>query len=338
MVRERPRAIRRSMSSPIPNVSAARVVVVGDVMLDRYWSGDSRRISPEAPVPVVHVRDTRDVPGGAANVAMNIAELGAQAALVSALGDDDEGRRLEAVLAQSGIDGHFVRGALAQTTVKLRVLARGQQVVRADFEGEPAPGVTARLATALEAPLARADAVVFSDYGKGVLRDIAVLVRQAKARGAHVLVDPKGADYGGYRGADVVTPNREELAQVVGRWSGEADFEARAFRLRDELGLGALLVTRSEEGMSLFTGARHLRIATVAREVYDVSGAGDTVIATLACMLAAGLDIEAAARLANTAAGVVVGKRGTTPIRRHELEAALGALRARGASPAGACA
>lgn len=301
--------------------SRAAVLIAGDVMLDRYWVGDTTRISPEAPVPVVHVRQVRETPGGAANVAANVANLGAHAALLSVVGDDRDGLALEDLLRGYGAEPVFLRDPTLPTTVKLRVVARNQQVVRADFEGCPAHELLLPLVDRFCERVDAVGAVVFSDYGKGGLAHVQRMMECARKTRKVVLVDPKGADYSAYRGATTITPNREEFALVAGRWHDEADFERRAFALRDALELGSLLVTRSEEGMSLFLGAQHIRIPTQAREVFDVSGAGDTVISTMAAAMAAGSDIEAAARLANVAAGIVVGKAGTTPITLEEIQA-----------------
>lgn len=301
--------------------SKARVVVAGDVMLDRYWHGDVTRISPEAPVPVVRVREVRETPGGAANVAHNVARLGARCTLLSVVGEDRDGHVLEDLLRDSGVQSVFLRDPSLPTTVKLRILGRLQQIVRADFEGRPDHEMLLPLVERFETCAAQADAVIFSDYGKGGLSHLRQMMKLSSAAGLKILIDPKGSDYSEYHGATTLTPNREEFAQVAGVWSDESDFELRGFSLRDRLHLGSLLVTRSEEGMSLFLGSRHIRILTRAREVFDVSGAGDTVIATMATAMAAGMDIESAARLANIAAGIVVGKAGTIPIELDELVA-----------------
>jgi rfaE bifunctional protein kinase chain/domain len=299
--------------------ASASVIVAGDVMLDRYWFGDSTRISPEAPVPVVHVQRTRDVAGGAGNVAINVANLGAKTALLSVVGDDQDGRCLQSLLETSNVQCTFLCDPALQTTVKLRIISRNQQIVRADFEQRPDHELLLPLVTRFREKLKSANTVIFSDYGKGGLAHLRLMMQDARVEGATILIDPKGSDYSAYQGATVITPNREEFAQVAGNWIDEADFERRAFELRDRLELAALLVTRSEEGMSLFFQSRHIRIPAQAREVYDVSGAGDTVIATMAAALGANQDIESAARLANVAAGIVVGKVGTAPIALEEL-------------------
>lgn len=300
----------------------ARVLVVGDVMLDRYWFGEVERISPEAPVPVVRVARTDDRLGGAANVARNVAALGAQASLMGVVGDDEPGQRVSSLLAASGVRSHlFVDPALA-TTIKLRVIGRTQQLLRIDFENPPADDVLLAKLDEFARVVGDHDVVVFSDYGKGGLAHIPRMIGVAREAGCRVLVDPKGSEYGRYRGAQIITPNRAELRDVVGRWENEAQLAAKAQHLRAELGIEALLVTRSEEGMSLFREGAALHVPAVAREVFDVSGAGDTVIATLATALGAGAGIEDAVRLANRAAGIVVGKLGTAVVTADELFAA----------------
>jgi rfaE bifunctional protein kinase chain/domain len=304
----------------IPDTSAARILIVGDVMLDRYWFGDVSRISPEAPVPVVKVERTEERPGGAANVARNCSALGARTALLSVVGADEAGASLARLLAASNIEASLHEDAQLNTTVKLRVLGRQQQLLRIDFENWPAHEVLRAKLAEFEERLAHCDVVILSDYGKGGLAHITEMIRLARAANKPVLVDPKGEDYARYAGATVITPNRSELRQVVGRWSDDADLAARVERLRGELGLEALLLTRSEEGMTLFSGAGALHEPALAREVYDVSGAGDTVIATLAVMLASGQGLAAAMKLANRAAGVVVGKLGTATCSLEELK------------------
>jgi rfaE bifunctional protein kinase chain/domain len=300
-------------------IGTTRVLIVGDVMLDRYWFGDVERISPEAPVPVVKIARTDERPGGAANVARNAAALGAQVALISVIGDDEPGRSLERLLAADHVRTSLHRDAALPTTVKLRVIGRQQQLLRIDFETMPSnTALDAKLAD-FERTLPDFDVVVLSDYGKGGLAHIARMIEQARARGTPVLVDPKGDDYGRYRGATLLTPNRNEFREVAGSWRTEAELAAKAQAMRAELAIGALLITRSEEGMSLYTdqGAQHF--AAQAREVYDVSGAGDTVISTLGVLLGARADLGSAVRIANQAAGVVVGKLGTAVVHPSEL-------------------
>ncbi len=307
--------------NPFPSFDKARILVVGDVMLDRYWFGDVERISPEAPVPVLKVARTEERPGGAANVARNVAALGAQCILLSVVGDDEAGNLLERLLnSQRGVKAMFHRDATISTTVKLRAVARQQQLLRMDFETPPSHEVLrAKLADYWD-HLQEADVVVLSDYGKGGLTHIAEMIRLARKAGKPVLVDPKGDDYTRYKGANVLTPNRSEFREVAGSWHDEDELTKKAENLRAELKLEALLVTRSEEGMSLYTGdSQPFRVAAQAREVYDVSGAGDTVIATLAAMLASGADLPRAVMFANRAAGIVVGKLGTATVTREEI-------------------
>lgn len=303
----------------LPETSTARILVVGDVMLDRYWFGEVERISPEAPVPVVKIARSEERPGGAANVARNITALGARADLVSATGDDEPADALLRLLSAERVAASFLRDATLTTTVKLRVIGRQQQLLRIDFERPPPRELlTAKLAD-FDALLALADAVVLSDYGKGGLAHIATMIERARAAGKPVLVDPKGDDWNEYRGATLMTPNRAEFAQVAGRWRDEADLARRARALVRDLGLSALLVTRSEEGMTLFTKQGATSIPAQAREVFDVSGAGDTVIATLGALLAAGAPLGEAVVIANQAAGIVVGKLGAATVSPEEL-------------------
>ena len=300
-------------------LAAARVLVVGDAMLDRYWFGAVDRISPEAPVPVVRVSREEERLGGAANVALNVKALGARVTLLTVVGTDEPARRLRTLLEEQGVNALLGSDAQLFTIVKLRVIGRAQQLLRIDFENQPDHEVLASMLADYEQALPEHDAVLFSDYGKGGLTHITTMIELARAAGKPVLVDPKGDDYSRYKGATVITPNRAELAEVVGRWNSEAQLAERAERLRAELGLDGLLVTRSEDGMSLFDAAGHARIPAEAREVFDVTGAGDTVIATLAAMLAAGLGLREAMPIANRAGGIVVGKFGTANVSYEEL-------------------
>ncbi len=304
----------------VPDTSHASVLVVGDVMLDRYWFGDVTRISPEAPVPVVKIDRTEERPGGAANVARNIAALGARTTLLSVVGTDEAGRTLARLLTDAGIESCLHEDAGLATTVKLRVVGRQQQLLRIDFENSPDHEVLKAKLAEYADRVKRCDVVILSDYGKGGLAHIAEMIGIARAAGKPVLVDPKGEDYARYAGATLLTPNRAELRQVVGRWASDADLAAKAQKLRTELGLDALLVTRSEEGMTLFRESGTAHEPALAREVFDVSGAGDTVIATLAVMMAAGQDMVTAMQLANCAAGIVVGKLGTAVATIEELK------------------
>ncbi len=300
-------------------VKKARLLVVGDVMLDRYWFGDVSRISPEAPVPVVRVGRTEERLGGAANVARNIAAIGAGVGLLSVVGEDEAAGRIQELLKADGIDAQLHRDPGLATTIKLRVIGRQQQLLRIDFETEPGHEVLMSKLADFEARLKKADLVILSDYGKGGLKHIERMIEAARAAGKPVLVDPKGDDYSRYKGATLITPNRSEFREVAGRWKSEDDLTERAQKLRSELGLDALLITRSEEGMTLYREGERLHVPAVAREVYDVSGAGDTVIAILGVMLAAGASFAEAVRLANKAAGIVVGKLGTAVVHPEEL-------------------
>jgi len=297
-----------------------RLLVVGDVMLDRYWFGDTHRISPEAPVPVVQVGKVDERLGGAANVARNVAALGGHATILGVIGDDEPGQRVTQLLKASHVDSQLEVDSQVPTIVKLRVIARQQQLIRLDFEEPPSDKALARKLERFEKSLADADVVILSDYGKGALDQVSLMIEQARAQNKVILVDPKGEDYEKYRGATVLTPNRSELRQVVGRWSSEEDLTKKAQDLRRSLNLQALLLTRSEEGMSLFTDAGVSYVKAQAREVFDVSGAGDTVIATLAVALAAKWPLEKAMALANRAGGIVVGKLGTATVTSEELQ------------------
>jgi rfaE bifunctional protein kinase chain/domain len=305
----------------IPDTSKARVLVVGDVMLDRYWFGDVERISPEAPVPVVRVQRTEERPGGAANVARNGSALGASLSLLSVVGEDEAAAALERLVSEAGVRSLMQRDGSLSTTIKLRVLGRQQQLLRIDFENTPSENVLSAKLETYKRELADHDVVILSDYGKGGLVFVQQMIDLARAAGKPVLVDPKGEDYSRYRGASLLTPNRSELRQVVGKWRDDADLAERAQKLRRELALDALLVTRSEEGMTLFRAEGTMHEGTRAQEVFDVSGAGDTVIATLAVMLASGCDLATAMRLSNHAAGIVVGKLGTATVTLDELRA-----------------
>ena len=299
--------------------SDKKILVAGDAMLDRYWFGDANRISPEAPVPVVRITRVEDRLGGAANVAVNIAALGAKAKLLSVIGDDEAGNRVEELLSEKKIEPHLHRDTELKTTVKLRIVARQQQMLRADFENRPTRAVLANHLTDFENLINESDVLVLSDYGKGGLDHIARMIEIARAKSIPVLIDPKGSNYDRYKGATVITPNRAELAQVVGEWTSEADLTEKAQALRKELDLEAILLTRSEEGMTLFNDSGAHSIPAQALEVYDVSGAGDTVIAVMATMIATGETLTEAMRTANRAGGIVVGKLGTATVSFEEL-------------------
>ncbi len=303
-------------------ISAAKVLVVGDVMLDRYWYGAVDRISPEAPVPVVRITREEERNGGAANVAYNVVTLGAQASLLTVVGEDEASHKLEALVAKTGIQPHFGRDADLKTTVKLRVIGRQQQLLRLDFENTPKNELLASQTAAFENLLPVHGAVLFSDYGKGGLGHITDMIARARAAGKPILVDPKGSDFSRYSGATVITPNRAELQQVIGMWQDEETLRTKVQVLRQELKLEAILVTRSEEGMTLFDDQGDLHVSAQAREVFDVTGAGDTVIATMATLVAAGMSLRDALPIANRAGGIVVGKFGTATVSYQELFAA----------------
>ena len=300
-------------------LSKARVLVVGDAMLDRYWFGAVDRISPEAPVPVVRVTREEERIGAAANVAYNVVTLGAQASLLSVVGDDEASHKLEELVAHTGIAPYFGRDPHLKTTVKLRVIGRQQQLIRLDFENTPQTEILASQSASFARLLPLHDAVLFSDYGKGGLAHVSDMIDAARALHKAVLIDPKGSDYSRYQNATLITPNRLELQHVVGAWRDEAELGAKVQALRQQLGLQAVLLTRSEEGMTLFDAQGLLHVSAQAREVFDVTGAGDTVIATMAAMVAAGLDLRQALPIANRAGGVVVGKFGTATVNYDEL-------------------
>ncbi len=302
-----------------PRTDRARVLVVGDVMLDRYWYGDASRISPEAPVPVVLWQREEERLGGAANVARNCAALGAPTRLLSVTGRDEAGERITRLLREERVQASLRRDASIRTTQKLRIVHRKQQLLRVDMETPPSREVLASKLADFRKALPECDVVLLSDYGKGGLTHVATMIREGRKAGKHVLVDPKGDDYSRYRGASLVTPNLKELEEVVGRWKDERDLAARAQALRAKLRLDALLLTRGEDGMTLFRPGRAVRLRAERREVADVTGAGDTVIAVLAVMLAAGEGMESAARFANRAGGIKVTKFGTAVVTREEL-------------------
>ena len=314
----------------LPDFSKHRVLVAGDLMLDRYWHGGTSRISPEAPVPVVRVNGIEERAGGAGNVALNIAALGSQVSLMGYRGDDEAGLRLVQLLEDSGIDCKVQTLASIPTITKLRVLSRHQQLIRLDFEAAVDEAPLYSLQCDFEQQLKHADIAVLSDYGKGALREVAALIQAARSQNKPVLVDPKGTDFDKYRGATLLTPNRAEFEAIAGPCRDEAQLVERGQALLEALSLGALLITRGEQGMTLLQkGLPALHLSAHAKEVYDVTGAGDTVIATLAASLAAGLAIADATRLANIAAGVVVGKLGTATLTPNEIAVALHGPRAR---------
>ena len=300
-------------------LAQAKVLVVGDVMLDRYWYGAVDRISPEAPVPVVRITREENRLGGCANVAFNAVSVGAQASLLSVVGDDEASHLLQDLIAKSGITPYFGRDAQLKTTVKLRVIGRQQQLLRVDFENTPQNEVLSSQTQQFMQLLADHPVVLFSDYGKGGLAHITDMIAAARKANKAVLIDPKGSDFSRYAGATCITPNRAELQQVVGGWNSEEELSTKAHNLRKQLQLDAVLLTRSEEGMTLFDAQGVAHIAAQAREVFDVTGAGDTVIATLAALVAAGMSLREAMPWANRAGGMVVGKFGTATVSYEEL-------------------
>lgn len=302
-----------------PDLSRSRVLVVGDAMLDRYWYGAVDRISPEAPVPVVKINREEERVGAAANVALNVATLGAQATFLSVVGDDEPGRKLEDLMQKTGIATHLTRDSKLQTTVKLRIIGRAQQLIRLDFENTPEHDLLAAQTATFARLVNEHDAVLFSDYAKGGLAHVAEMIAIAKTACKPVLVDPKGSSYARYQGATVITPNRSELQQVVGTWTSEEDLAVKAQNLRTSLNLETLLFTRSEDGMSLFDASGALHVKAAAHEVFDVTGAGDTVIATLASLVGSGMNLRDAMPHANRAGGIVVGKFGTATVSYAEL-------------------
>jgi rfaE bifunctional protein kinase chain/domain len=302
-------------------IAKARVLVIGDAMLDRYWYGGVERISPEAPVPVVAVAKSEERPGGAANVACNVTAIGAQCTLIAPSGDDSAADSLERLARAAGIDCILARDKLVNTTVKLRVVSRNQQLIRIDFETQVSKDTRTRLLDTYLEVLPKFDVVIVSDYGKGGMAHVQEMIQVARARGLPVVIDPKGDDYTAYRGATLITPNRKEFEQVAGRFHDDAELERKAAAMLDNVDLDGVLVTRSEEGMSLIdrTG-RTLHVPAQAREVYDVTGAGDTVIAMIGAAYAVNGDIEEAMQLANIAAGIGVGRQGAVAVTRADIE------------------
>lgn len=311
----------------LPNFNQVNVLVVGDVMLDRYWTGATARVSPEAPVPVVNINNTEDRPGGAANVAINLATLGVNVTLQGMVGEDENAEILHKRLLGYGIDCHFQTCEEYDTITKLRVMSRNQQLLRMDFERSFDSVDKSVLTEQYSTLVKQCDLVVLSDYAKGALSDPQLLIKLAKDAGKPIVVDPKGSDFSKYLGATLITPNMSEFKAVVGNLETEQDIIDSATSLCTSLDLSALLVTRSEDGMTLFTpGEPEFHLPAKAREVYDVTGAGDTVISTLAACMAAGLSLPDACVMANLAASIVVGKLGTSTVSTTELAVAAGQL------------
>lgn len=298
-----------------------KILVVGDVMLDQYWFGEVQRISPEAPVPIAKITQSDNRPGGAANVARNVASLGAQVTLLSVVGNDSNADLLEQILNNSGVNSYLLRDVSIKTIVKLRVLAKNQQLIRIDFEDTPSHEILSLCLENFNQQIASHDLLIISDYAKGGLTHLASMIAMAQNYTKPILIDPKGQNYQKYLGATILTPNKQELQDACGVWSNETELTLKIMKLIKQLQLEYVLLTRSEEGMSLFDRQGFkIDFAAHAQEIYDVSGAGDTVIATLATMLATGIAPSAAAFVANLAAGIVVSKLGTVAINQQELK------------------
>jgi D-beta-D-heptose 7-phosphate kinase/D-beta-D-heptose 1-phosphate adenosyltransferase len=312
------------MKIEIPDFSKTRVLVVGDLMLDRYWHGGTSRISPEAPVPVVNVRSVEERPGGAGNVALNIADLGGAVELIGMIGRDEPGKSLRSGLTERRVICRLIEAKQHATVTKLRIISRQQQLIRLDFEDGFAQADHSKLKQAYRKALDAADVVILSDYGKGTLVDVPELIQTARALGKPVLIDPKGSDFSRYRGASLITPNQAEFEAVAGVSGSDAEMIEKGRQLVKKLGLEGLLITRSEKGMLLLkAGQEPVQIPARAREVYDVTGAGDTVIAVLGAGMAAGLSLPDAVALSNLAASIVVGKLGTATATVDELQNAM---------------
>ncbi len=309
------------MKINVPDFSKIHVLVVGDVMLDQYWHGNSRRISPEAPVPIVRVEEDEIRAGGASNVALNITSLGAHASLLGMTGDDDNADKLKNLLSKQGVVCHFQKCASHNTVLKLRIIAQQQQMIRLDFEDDFSDEDKSELLETFTTLLEQADIVVFSDYNKGTLSDVQEMIQLVRQLGKLAIVDPKGSEFKQYRGATLITPNRLEFEAVVGDCINDATLASKGQALREELEFDALLVTRGEDGMSLIREGEELfHLPTHAREVFDVTGAGDTVISMLAASLATNVSLESAVALANLAAGIVVRKLGTATASLAEIQ------------------
>ncbi|MCC2645532.1 MAG: rfaE1 [Burkholderiales bacterium] len=296
-----------------------KILVVGDVMLDRYWFGDVNRISPEAPVPIAKINKIEDRPGGAANVARNVASLNGNVTLLSVVGNDEPATTLKEILINDSVNTIFKPDNSIRTIVKLRVLAKNQQLIRLDFEEPPSHEILSETLEIYNEIIDDYDIVILSDYGKGGLNHAAKMIEIANSHNKQILIDPKGNDYSKYKNATLITPNKTEFKDAVGMWHDEAEFKQKAINLKNQLNLNHLLVTRSEEGMSLFDNDSQIDYPTVAHEVYDVSGAGDTVIGTLGLMLANNIPLDEAVMLSNIAAGIVVAKVGTATLTLQEL-------------------
>lgn len=312
------------MKQDMPHFQDARLLVIGDVMLDRYWHGSANRVSPEAPVPVVKVGNQEDRPGGAGNVALNVAALGSATRLIGVVGADDAADKLQSRLEAAGVYCDFIQCADKPTITKLRVISQHQQLIRADFEEKFEAKDVASIIGKAQDLIDDTQAVILSDYAKGALQDVAPLIELARSKGIPVIVDPKGNDFEKYRGATLITPNFSEFEAVVGSCSSEEELVKKGLNLVSDLGLEAMLITRGEHGMTLIRpDSPELHLPARAQEVFDVTGAGDTVISVLAAALAAGDSMSDATALANLAAGLVVGKLGTAAISGPELRRAI---------------
>ncbi len=309
-----------SAASKIQQLVSARVLVIGDVMLDRYWMGDVDRISPEAPVPVVSVKHTDERIGGAGNVARNITSLGGSSCLMGIIGNDSAGRKIADIAGYSGVKLQLDEQSDYETVVKLRVLSKNQQLIRADFESVPDKYALSQMQARFEKRVDDFDIVIFSDYGKGTLSDIQTLIGIARDAGKPILVDPKGNDFERYSGATMITPNLTEFQAVAGSVVDEQSLNFKAQEMISNFGFDKLLVTLSEKGMTLFqTGNSPIHVESRHQEVFDVSGAGDTVIAVMAMALGSNLDAAASVEIANAAAGIVISKLGTATTSQAEL-------------------
>ncbi|QMU61592.1 MAG: bifunctional D-glycero-beta-D-manno-heptose-7-phosphate kinase/D-glycero-beta-D-manno-heptose 1-phosphate adenylyltransferase HldE [Gammaproteobacteria bacterium] len=309
------------MPTSLPDFSKANILVAGDLMLDRYWNGDTQRISPEAPVPVVLVKDFEERPGGAGNVARSITALGGQCTLAGLLGEDEAAEHLEKLLQQEDVALHCIKDPLAKTVAKLRVLSRHQQLIRLDFEGEFSGDSVSKLTSRVCNEIERHNVLILSDYKKGALKDIAEIINKANSMGTSIFVDPKGGDFSKYKNVTAITPNQSEFTAVVGQVSSEQELVDKGLGLLSELNLNALIITRSEKGVMLIEkSGKTVNIPARAKEVFDVTGAGDTFISVLAASYAADSSFEDAVNIANAAASVVAGKLGAATVTRNEIE------------------
>jgi len=305
----------------LPDFSSINILVAGDLMLDRYWSGNTQRISPEAPVPVVLIKGFEERPGGAGNVARSITALGGSCALAALLGEDESAEQLEKLLQQENVSLHCIKDSSAKTVAKLRVLSRNQQLIRLDFEGDFSETSIDSLTNTICGEVERHDALILSDYGKGALKNISEIINKANSMGTNIFVDPKGNDFSKYKNVTVITPNESEFAAVVGSVTNEKELAEKGVRLLNELNLNALIITRSEKGVTLIEkSGKTTNIPARAKEVFDVTGAGDTFISVLAASYAAGSSFEDAVYIANAAASVVVGKLGAATVTKNEIE------------------